>query len=155
MNTLANRTGEAGWLVAAALAVGDQLTKLLISGLDQPIGFAGFSLGRVVNQAGLFGLDVSNRSLVVAGVIVCTGLTALLLTSTRHPAVQTGLWLILFGAASNLVDRVTSGGVIDIVGIEGVSRFNLADVMIVLGALALLLGLLRPSPSSGNGMTER
>lgn len=132
-------------IVAAALAAGDQLTKFLISQLDQPVGFAGFSLGRVLNQSGVFGLDLSNNTLIAVGIVVCAILAAVVLTSDRTPAVQAGLWLVLFGAASNLIDRITAGGVVDIIGIEGVSRFNLADAMIILGALALVIGLLRPN----------
>lgn len=49
------------------------------------------------------------------------------------------LSLILFGSLSNLLDRLIFGYVIDYFDMKWFTVFNLADVMIVLGALALII----------------
>ncbi len=58
-------------------------------------------------------------------------LTALLLT------------IILFGAISNILDRLLYGYVIDYLELRHFTVFNLADVMISLGALTLLFHYLK------------
>ncbi len=47
--------------------------------------------------------------------------------------------LLFTGGVSNLIDRFVYGKVIDFIEISGVSVFNLADIMIVCGAIFLLI----------------
>lgn len=129
---------EPYWLIAAALVVGDQLTKLVVQGMDQPVEFLGISIGPVVNREGVLGLNLSNEVLIAAGGLICIGLLVLLNVDVKRAPARLGCWLIVGGAFSNTLDRIINGGVVDIVSIAGLSRFNLADVMIFLGALALL-----------------
>lgn len=129
---------EPYWLIATALVVGDQLSKLIVQGMDQPIDFLGVSIGPVINREGVFGLNLSNEVLVGAGVLICLGLLVLLSVDVKRAPARLGVWLIIGGAFSNTLDRILHGGVVDVVAIAGLSRFNLADVMICLGALALL-----------------
>jgi signal peptidase II len=49
------------------------------------------------------------------------------------------LTFVLFGAISNIVDRLQYGFVIDYLEIKNFTIFNLADVMISSGALFLIL----------------
>ena len=129
------------WPIAAILLLADQLTKYLVSGLNQPLEAGPFRLARVDNRAGVFGWNVANEILIAAAAAVCLGLVYLLTQKIERPLIRLGLWLILGGAASNVVDRLAEGGVVDIITIEGLFSFNLADVMIVLGALAMLRGV--------------
>lgn len=129
---------EPYWLVTAALVVGDQLTKLVVARLNMPINLPGISIGSVTNTGGVFGVDVPNGTLIAIGALIAFGLLALLMTRAERPPTRLGLWLLLGGAVSNVIDRVLHGGVVDIVAIAGLSRFNLADVMIILGAVSLL-----------------
>jgi signal peptidase II len=55
----------------------------------------------------------------------------------HQPAAQVGLGAALGGAASNLHDRVRRGAVIDFVDLGWWPVFNIADVAITLGAIAL------------------
>lgn len=49
-----------------------------------------------------------------------------------------GVSLMIFGAINNLIDRILYGHVIDYINFPYFSIFNLADVMIVGGALVLI-----------------
>ena len=130
------------WPVAAALVVADQLTKYLVSDLNRPLEIGPIFIARILNDAGLFSISIPNAVLITAGTIVCLGLVYLLTQRIDRPGIRLGLWLVLGGATSNVIDRVLHGGVVDIITIRGVTSFNLADMMIILGAAALLRGTL-------------
>jgi signal peptidase II len=49
------------------------------------------------------------------------------------------LLFIIFGAISNLVDRLKFGYVIDYIDIKYFTVFNLADIMIVVGCSVIVL----------------
>jgi signal peptidase II len=129
------------WLFAAALVGADQLIKYMIGSLNRPVDLSWISIGRLVNSDGAFGLQFSNELLTLLAIAICIVILFLLLTSAHRPPTRLGLWLIFGGALSNLIDRVFTGGAVDILSVGGSPRFNLADVMIVLGALSLLRGI--------------
>jgi len=54
-----------------------------------------------------------------------------------------GLWLILVGGVSNLIDRLIRGGVVDFISLPLMPLFNLADVFICLGAGLFFIDSLR------------
>jgi signal peptidase II len=68
--------------------------------------------------------------------------------SFSAPLARFGLALILGGAIGNLYDRVTRGTVTDFIevfhGSWSFPAFNVADSAITVGAIFLLLDLLRP-----------
>ncbi len=132
------RFADSPALISLALVVADQLTKYLVEGLPHPLTIGVISVGKVVNPLGVFGVNISNTWLVIIGLIICAALAVLLISVAKRPPTRLGLWLLLGGAVSNVLDRYLHGGVTDIVAIGSASRFNLADVMIILGALALL-----------------
>jgi lipoprotein signal peptidase len=53
-----------------------------------------------------------------------------------------GLGAALGGAASNLIDRVHHGGIVDFIDVKLWPVFNIADAAIVIGATAAALALL-------------
>lgn len=63
-----------------------------------------------------------------------------------------GTGLVLAGGASNWVDRVVRGSVVDFINVGlGPVRtgiFNVADIAIILGVAILILGERRPAPTS-------
>lgn len=129
---------EPFWLIAAGLVAADQILKIMSEALRTPIELGPVSLTRELNQVGVFGLAVGNAALIVIGLVVVAVLLVMLLAGAYRRPVRLGLWLILGGAASNLIDRIVHGGVVDVISIADTSRFNLADAMIVLGALSLV-----------------
>ena len=81
--------------------------------------------------------------------MIALALLALLVHFARH-AHRPLLWLptgmLLGGALGNIIDRLRAGSVTDFVKLPlGWPPFNLADVAITLGVLALVLVLERPA----------
>lgn len=131
------------WLIAAGIILVDQLTKAIVSSMTDPVTIGPLYIGQVVNPNGFLGAKFSNLLLILIGVLIIIGLGIWLVASAGRRTVQLGIWLVLAGAVSNLLDRVVYGGVVDIIQIAGLSHFNLADVSIVAGAAVILFGSLK------------
>ncbi len=142
MTPVVGRGPEPAGLVALALLAADQLTKLIVSQSGETFSAGPVSVGALVNRSGVLGLPLSNTLLIAAGFVIMFGI-AVLLGRTRRPSVRVGLWLLLAGAVGNTIDRLLYGGALDIVAIGPSSHFNLADIWILLGGLALLLAVWR------------
>ena len=67
----------------------------------------------------------------------------------RHPLIPVALGLLLGGSLSNLADRVRQGYVTDFIDPEYWPAFNLGDVFITVGVIALLVTLLFFDKRSG------
>ncbi|MDP9212337.1 MAG: signal peptidase II [bacterium] len=133
---------EPAGLVALALLAADRLTKLIVSQGEEVLTAGPVTVAALVNRSGVLGLPLGNTLLVAAGTVIIVGIAALLLR-VRRPSVRVGLWLLLAGALGNTVDRLLYGGVLDIIAIGPSSHFNLADVLILLGGLALFISVWR------------
>lgn len=141
------RSRAGGWVrltsVAGAAVALDQASK--------QVAIAAVERGESVNV--FLGLDVSNtrntgvafgalqgRGALVAA-LIAIALTLLLVYFALNAA-QPWLWLpvglLLGGALGNLADRVREGAVIDFIDPIAWPAFNLADMCIVVGVLALL-----------------
>jgi signal peptidase II len=139
---------RAGLVLGAVLAV-DQLTKLLVRdgirrGEEDPI-LPGLKLVHVRNDGIAFGIDPGGTTIVV--VLVAVALLGLVLYFARHaarPLIWLPVGLLLGGAFGNIVDRVRDGAVTDFLKVPLWPAFNLADVAIVVGVLALLYVLEGP-----------
>ena len=138
------RTGLTVALVVAA----DQFTKKVARdgirpGEEDPI-FPALKLVNVRNEGVAFGIDVGGKTLVIA--IIALALLALVLYFARHTA-RPWMWLptgmLIGGALGNIVDRIRDGAVTDFLKIPAWPAFNLADVAITLGVVALVLVLER------------
>ncbi len=109
-----------------------------------------------------FGLLADEHSpwltaLLILGSAIVIGLLSWLLATrrTRGTCSQMGIALILGGAAGNLIDRLLHGGVTDFfevhVGSFHWPAFNVADSAITIGALLVVLELLRHPHHSEKG----
>jgi len=58
---------------------------------------------------------------------------------SKHQLERTALILILSGAISNLADRIARGCVVDFIDLKFWPAFNLADIYITIGVMALLI----------------
>jgi signal peptidase II len=133
---------RAGATVAGVI-VADQLTKVLARhALD--VGetdgiFPGLELVHVRNRGVAFGFFSGGGGLVVAATLAA--LVLLLVLFLRNPRRRL-MWLptglLIGGAVGNLVDRLGSGEVTDFLKIPLWPAFNVADVAITVGVLALL-----------------
>ncbi len=149
-------------LLSAMIVCADRLTKLHIqrnfTSLDIVTVIPGWL--RIVhneNPGAAFGMLAEGnpflRSLILIGVsalvLILVG-AALLVRSPAYAGVLTrfGLGSVLGGALGNLYDRVMQGTVTDFIEVFHGSwtfpAFNVADSAITVGAILLLLGVLRP-----------
>jgi len=161
------QTREIGLIAAALAVIADQGSKLfMLHGL----GFASmapgenvpvlpfFNLVMVWNPGISYGLfPASGRLgtfLLVGLSLVAVGVLTWLLWRVTSRSLAIGYGLIIGGAlGNNLVDRVIYGKVADFFHFYGFGYdwyvFNIADVAITLGAMAILYDVLKPEVPAG------
>ena len=136
-------------LVTAIVLGVDQVSKALVrggidAGQDDAI-LPGVKIVNVRNDGVAFGIDAGGQTLVV--VLIGVALLGLLGYFVRH-ADRPGMWLptglLLGGALGNIADRIRDGAVTDFIKVPLWPAFNLADVAIVGGVVALLYVLEKP-----------
>jgi signal peptidase II len=136
-------------LVAAIVIALDQSTKALVRHNvergSQDSVFPGVDLVNVRNKGVAFGLFAEGKLPVV--LLTSGALLALVVYFALHTS-KPGLWLptglLLGGAFGNVLDRVRFDAVTDFVDLPLWPAFNLADVSITVGVLALLYVLEAP-----------
>lgn len=157
------------WAAAVVTVVLDLITKLVAEAtlLRTPgIAVLGdwFQLRLVYNQGAAFGLHVGPYSRWIFFAVALVAVFVLARMSRHAPAGdrfrQLALGLVAGGAAGNLIDRIRSPrGVVDFldVGIGSLRwpTFNVADIAVSCGAIALAISLWRedarrPEPESAS-----
>lgn len=132
-----------------ALVVGlDQLTKRTIAAgvaVGQEKKFLpGIHFVHVRNKGVAFGFFSGGGVLVLAFTVLALAL--LVGYFVRHPD-RPGLWvptgMLVGGALGNLIDRLANGAVTDFIKLPYWPAFNVADMSITFGVLALLYVLER------------
>ncbi len=133
--------------VVAAAVLGDQVTKAIVTselGVDQSVRVIGsFTIHRVQNSGIAFGLFSSATAVVTLATAFAVGwmLVFFARSGARHPVLPAALGLLIGGSASNLIDRVRLGHVIDFLDLGWWPAFNLADSFIVIGVAILLVAI--------------
>jgi signal peptidase II len=144
-------------IVLAGVIVLDQATKALVrASLDpgdkDPV-LPAVELVHVRNTGVAFGAFSGGGAIVVA--LVAGALAALLFYFVTH-AERRLAWLptglLLGGALGNVIDRVRDGAVTDFVKLPGWPAFNVADIAITFGVVALLYVL---EAGDGDGADRR
>jgi signal peptidase II len=131
-------------LAAAGVAfVLDQFTKMLVArnlAVGQRVQVASWlKIRRVANVRGLPLLPHPWGQFLVWAALF-GGICLIIRQGVffQHPAAQLGLGLALGGAASNVLDRLRRGAVLDFVDLGWWPVFNLADVAITVGVVIAL-----------------
>jgi len=148
------------FLIALTVFVLDRLTKWLVIRHivledNVPVIPGFFRLTHLENPGAAFSLFADSPSALRTGLLIAVSVTALavvalLLWFRRHAFNLTtvALALIMGGALGNLWDLLSDGKVTDFldfyIGAHHWPPFNLADSAIVIGALLLMLRMLRP-----------
>lgn len=148
--------------VALLVVLADRLSKLLIQRSITPLDSISILPGwlRIIhteNTGAAFGVLADGNAFVRAAVLVGVSTLVLLFVISalwnqasgfQNIAARLGLGLILGGAAGNLFDRVLYGRVTDFIevyrGAWSFPAFNIADSAITVGAVLLILDLVRP-----------
>lgn len=107
------------------------------------------------NPGGVFGVFPGSGHLFTALSVLALGLIGVLmwrwLGSEPRPALAAALAAVLAGAVGNLIDRLALGAVRDFIHISvgryGWPTFNMADIFITVGAIALVALMLLHSPT--------
>jgi signal peptidase II len=132
-------------LVTVLVLIADQLSKRAVEGSiergDERHVLPGIDLVNTRNHGVAFGFLPGSHTAVT--VVIGIALAVLLVHFARNSS-RPLLWLptglLLGGALGNIADRVRAGAVTDFIKLPlGWPPFNLADVAIVAGILALLL----------------
>jgi signal peptidase II len=146
------RTRSAGWARAAlllGLVIGiDQLTKALVRSSIAPgeerTVLGPLSFVHVHNKGVAFGFLGGGGVPVL--IVTFAALALLVVYFARHPE-RPLLWLptglLLGGAFGNVIDRLRQGYVTDFIHLPHWPSFNVADIGITFGVLALVLVLER------------
>jgi signal peptidase II len=140
------RTSLAAACAAAVVVALDQLAKALVrSALE--LGerhdiVLGVKLVNVRNSGIAFGFLSDGGALLVVGTaIALLALVFFFVTNSGRPLVWLPTGLLLGGAIGNLIDRAREGSVTDFVKLPHFPAFNVADIAITAGVLALIFVL--------------
>lgn len=136
--------------LAALVVLVDRITKhLVVSAIavgDEHKFLPGVTLVHVRNSGVAFGFFSGGGALVLILTLVALG--ALLVYFVLRPN-RRGLWvptgLLVGGALGNLIDRLVNGPVTDFIKLPLWPAFNVSDMAITFGVLALLYVLEGPS----------
>jgi signal peptidase II len=133
----------------------DQATKALVRATITPGGreevIPGFAIVHTHNTGVAFGA-LSGRGAVVTAVIAVAmmALLAYFSTHVRRPLFWLPTGMLVGGAIGNVIDRVREGAVTDFIQIPlGFPAFNVADMSITFGVVALLYVLERDGSLRG------
>lgn len=157
MDRVARRGATVLLATAVAAYVADRLTKLwaerTLPGNPVDVIPGALTLRYTTNSGGAFSLGESAPWVFAGATIVVSAL--ILLTAFRHRSTPTAiaLGLVLGGALGNLTDRIVrgpglSGRVVDFVDLHVWPIFNVADGVIVVGAVVLAWSSLRSGRST-------
>lgn len=136
-------SGVRAALVLGAVVALDQGTKALVRATVERGGsqavLPGVDIVNTRNTGVAFSLFQDGGTLLIVFTIVA--MVALIVYFARDPA-RRGAWLatglLLGGATGNLIDRVLDGAVTDFVDLPLWPAFNVADMAITFGVVALL-----------------
>lgn len=117
--------------------------KIFIIGLfavDRLLKLHFASSGAYILNTGIaFGVISAKPEFVIVSHFLLTSLLIYYLYKTRldNSAINS-IFLIISGSISNLIDRFMYNGVVDYISLWIFPKFNLADIMVVLGVLLLI-----------------
>ena len=150
-------------LVVVGGVVLDQITKAIVAAAiphltSRPVIPGFFNLTVVHNRGAIFGLGSRTSSPALTAVLMAAALAALglvvyyfLKTPPNERLTKVALSLILAGALGNQVDRIIRGYVVDFLDFYVRGQhwpfFNVADSCISVGAVLLIISLVRRKPA--------
>ena len=132
------------WLIAAAVILGDQLTKWAITSsltIEASIDIIpkALSLTYVQNTGAGFGVLQGQNTLFILVALAAIAVIVFSLRKILEEHHTTWLSaLILGGAVGNLIDRLVHGFVVDFINFHIWPAFNIADSALCIGVIGLV-----------------
>src|SRR3954470_16350813 len=121
----------------------DQFSKRIVIATvdrgDSNSVFPGIDIVRVSNKGVAFGAFSGRPVVMVIVAAALAGLIVWFVLHVRRPYIWLPTGLLLGGALGNIIDRLRDGAVTDFIKLPLWPAFNLADVAIPVGVLALLI----------------
>jgi signal peptidase II len=141
--------------VCGAVVLVDQVTKAIVvsslaEGQRESLAF-GFDLTNTANPGLAFGIGHGQGFVLAATVVALALVLAWFAVDPGRPGLWLAVGLLAGGALGNLADRVRADAVTDFIDPPLWPAFNVADIAITVGALALALasmGLAGPDDRS-------
>lgn len=138
------------FLLIVIVILFDRLTKQIITRMCPCVVAPILNFISATNKGIAFGLfsgtEYANIIFSLIAVVAISLITAFLF-QTKNEKVRLGLILMIGGAASNLIDRIVYGSVIDIfdfhLSIWRFPAFNVADAAITIGAFIAIMALFK------------
>jgi signal peptidase II len=139
----AARTAALTALVAVGVVVADQVTKAIvrsnITRFEEHELFIGIKLIHTRNTGVAFSMFSGGGPLVVIiALIALAALLAFFVTHIHRRLVWLPTGLLIGGAAGNLIDRIRIGAVTDFIKFPHWPAFNVADICVTFGVIALI-----------------
>jgi signal peptidase II len=129
-------------LLLAGVVAADQIAKRLVRSNvavgDSDSVFFGINIVHVKNKGVAFGALSGNPIVLVIVLLALSGLVLWFALHSRRPYVWIPTGLLLGGAIGNILDRLRDGAVTDFIKLPLWPAFNIADMAITFGVLALL-----------------
>ncbi len=92
------------------------------------------------NQGGPLGVDIRNGSMLMFGIVIVFVLYVFR-NHIQSSVATFGIFLIVGGGFSNLIDRVLFGCIRDFLLITGFPAFNVADVALTVGGILAVVSI--------------
>lgn len=118
------------FLIVIAIIILDQISKLIVLASAVPT---------FCNAGFAFGIYQSFLNGTVAFLVLLVVIYSL--TREQKSIVFLSLALVIGGGASNIIDRLTRGCVVDFIDLKVWPAFNLADAAITIGTAILILSI--------------
>ena len=129
------------FIVAALVFVLDQLSKLAVKGLQQPVVLipSFLQVTYIENTGSSFGmLQGWSYFLAAMGIIIIIAFLLFFRSFPKDLLAIAAIGLILGGALGNTVDRLLLGHVVDFIDFSFWPAFNIADSAMTIGVVLLI-----------------
>lgn len=133
-------------MITISLILVDQISKIIVkekftSAIER--GIIGINL--IENTGMAFGFNSGNtKNIILTSLILLIVINFIRNQKERiDENTAVAIALILAGGISNLIDRITRGGVVDFISLKNFAIFNIADCYIVIGWILLIIFLIK------------